>query len=357
MSACLAWVAPRSSSPCCSSWRASGRCTPTASDSSAPYIGDWASHLDVTPGQAFLLDQPGADLDRVLTFGEDANRMGAVGLVSADGDQAIYPVAYHDFFGAVIRPQLDIDPASATYFDKWGNRAITFGPNVDPELVALVGARWLYVRGDEVPTVPDAVERFRDEAGDVTVYEVPSSFPRAFLAGGVRVEPNPGAVVSALAVADLATLRGTAFVADGRDADVLESVPRADGSVAAGDATIVSMTPDRVEVEVRASGPAVLVLTDVMAPGWIAERDGVRVPIATVDRAFRGVAVDGSTSRVVLWYGPGFTVVGFMGAGAALLGALALAWFVRRADGRRLAPSSTLSPAPPGIGGDSLEDR
>ena len=88
----------------------------------------------------------------------------------------------------------------------------------------------------------------------------------------------------------------------------------------AGDATIVSMTPDRVEIEVRADGPAVLVLTDVMAPGWIAERDGVRVPIATVDRAFRGVAVDGSTSRVVFWYGPRFTVVGFLGAGLAFAG-------------------------------------
>jgi hypothetical protein len=321
------------------------------------YMGDWASHLDVTPGQAFLLDQPGAGLDRVLTFGENANRMGAVGLVSADGTQAIYPVAYHDFFGALIRPQLDVDPASATYFDKWGNRAITFGPKVDPELVALVGARWLYVRGDDVPTVPDAVPRFHDMAGDVTVYEVPTAFPRAFLAGGVRVERTPADVVSALAVADLGTLRGTAFVADGQDADLLGSVLRADATADAGDATIVSMTPDRVEVDVRADGPAVLVLTDVMAPGWIAERDGVRVPIATVDRAFRGVAVDGSTSRVVFWYRPGFTVVGFIGAGVALLAALGLAWFVRRSDGRRATPSSTLSPVPPAPGDRPLEDR
>ena len=193
-----------------------------------PYIGDWASSLGLTPGQQFILAQPGADRERVLSFGENVNRMAAVGLLQADGTQAIYPVAYHALFGALIRPQLDMDPAAATYFDKWGNRAITFGPNVDPELVALVGARWLYVRGEEVPTVPDAVPRFRD--GDVTVYEVPSVLPRAFLAGAVQVRPDPDEVVADLSAADLATLRGTAFVVEGSDAEILGSVPRADAA-------------------------------------------------------------------------------------------------------------------------------
>jgi uncharacterized membrane protein YfhO len=94
------------------------------------------------------------------------------------------------------------------------------------------------------------------------------------------------------------------------------------------------MTPDRVEVAVHASAPAVLVLTDVMAPGWIAERDGSSVEIATVDGAFRGVAVDASTSRVVFRYVPTFTYAGFLLAGVALLGALAWAWLVRRHDRR-----------------------
>jgi hypothetical protein len=319
-----------------------------------PYMGDWTTNLGPTPGQAFILEQPGADLDRVLSFGEDANRMGAVGLLQADGNQAIYPVAYHDFFGALIRPQLDMDPAAATYFDEWGNRAITFGPNVDPELVALAGARWLYVRGDEVPTVPDAVPRFHD--GDVTVYEVPSALPRAFLVSGVLAEPDPAGVFAALAAADLDTLRSTAYVA-GPDASALGSPPTGEEAGAAGTATIVSMTPDRVDIDVHADGPAVLVLTDVMAPGWNAERDGVTAPIATVDGAFRGVAVDAGTSHVVFRYVPLFTYVGFAVALLALLAALSWAWLVRRSDGRRATASSTLSPAPPDAGGRTLEDR
>ena len=320
-----------------------------------PYVGDWATYLDTTPGQAFLLEQPGIDRERVLTFGEQANRMGAAGLLQADGYQAVYPLTYHRYFGALIDPQLDTDPVAATYYRKWGNCAITFGPLVDPELVALDGVRWLYVRGDEVPSVPDAVPRFQD--GDVTIYEAPSVLPRAFLAGGLRVGTDPLAVIDALAAADLETLRGTAFVAEGRDAELLESVPRTDGAAAAGAATIVSLTPDRVEIGVEADAPAVLILTDVMAPGWIAERDGAEIPIATVDGAFRGVAVDASTSTVVFRYVPTFTYLGFVAAGLSLLAAIGWALLVRRRDGRSSEPSSTLSPAPLETGGDSLEDR
>jgi hypothetical protein len=323
-----------------------------------PYVGSWAANLDPTPGEAFLLEQPGIDRERVLAFEENPNRLAAGGLLMADGYQAVYPLTYHRYFGALIDPQLDTDPGSATYYRKWGNRAITFGPLVDPELVALAGVRWMYVRGDEVPSVPDATPRFQD--ADVTIYEVPSVRPRAFLAGGLQVESDPEAVIAALAAADLPTLAGTAFVAEGRDTDTLDAVPRADGTdlSTAGTATILSMTPDRVELGIAADRPAVLVLTDVMAPGWVAERDGTGVPIATVDGAFRGVAVDPSTSRVVFRYVPTFTYLGFVTAGLSLLAALAWAWLVRRRDGRAVERSTTLSPpSPTALGGEPQEDR
>jgi uncharacterized protein DUF6044 len=319
------------------------------------YVGSWAANLDLTPGEAFLLEQPGIDRDRVLTFGEQPNRLGAVGLLMADGYQAVYPLTYHRLFGALIDPQLETDPVAATYYRKWGNRAITFGRLVDPELVALSGVRWLYVRGDEVPSVPDAEVRFRE--GDVTIYEAPSVLQRAFLAGGLRVERDSGEVVRSLAEADLQTLGRTAFIAEGTDADILAGVPRDHVPEDVGTASILLLTPDRVEVDVKAAGPAALVLTDVMAPGWIAERDGAPVPIATVDGAFRGVAVDPSTSRVVFRYIPLFTYVGFIVAVLALLATLAWAWLVRRSDGRHTTPSSTLSLAPAGPGDRPAEDR
>jgi hypothetical protein len=311
-------------------------------------LGTWAHRLAETPGQAFLLRQPGIAVDRVLTFGDSANRMGVVGLLQVDGYEPVYPLTYHNFFGALIKPQLAVSPDAATYYRSWGSRAYTFGPRVDPELVALVGARWLYVKGTEVPTVPGIIARFHE--GEVTVYEVPDVLPRAFVAGRTLVAPDAAAVVTELGAADLATLRGTVIVAAGPDADVLSAGtganPGAEPGAAdepAGSATIISYTPDEVVVSVSASRLATLVLTDVMAPGWIAERDGVTVPIATVDGAFRGVPIGPDSKQVVFRYRPWFTMIGFIAAGLAFVVLVVWTAWLRRRD-RRSASQVGLDP-------------
>ena len=252
-------------------------------------------------------------------------------MLQVDGYQSIYPETYHAFFGALIAPQLAGDPGLAIYYGKWGNRTVTFGPDVDPELVALSGARWLYVLGKEVPTVPGIVARFQDGAS--TVYEVPSVLPRAFVAGGLETRRDLADVVASLAAADLDRLRGTLYVTSGQEADTLRGGMPADlVDGPGGTATIATYTPDRVVVDVAADRPGVLVLTDVMAPGWVAERDGIEVPIATVDATFRGVSVDGSTRQVVFRYVPIFTYAGFGLAAIALACAIAWALGVRRRD-------------------------
>ena len=40
----------------------------------------------------------------------------------------------------VSRATFAVDPAMAVYYRTWGGRAITFGPLVDPEIVALCAA-------------------------------------------------------------------------------------------------------------------------------------------------------------------------------------------------------------------------
>lgn len=287
-----------------------------------PNISSYAVALAETDGERFLAAQPGIAEDRVLTFGDQANRMAIPGFLQADGYQAIYPLSYHDFFGQLIAPQLAANPATADYFNKWGARAYAFGPNVDPELVALSGVRWLYVVGDQVPTIPGIVSRFH--AGDVTVYEVPTVLPRAFVAGAIATEPSDAAVMAALSSASLDTLRAEAFVSSAAGpVDVLPDTP-ADGTPAgpAGTATIGAATPDRVVVNVQADRAGMLVLTDVMAPGWVAELDGRAVPIVTVDGTFRGVALDAGSHQVAFRYEPTFTYLGF---GLAALAAVVLA--------------------------------
>ena len=297
-------------------------------------LGSWAERLDETSGQAFLKAQVGIATDRVMTFGDHPNRMGALGLLQVDGYQAIYPVTYHAFFGALIGPHLDMDPARAPYYRSWGNRAYAFGPEVDPQLVALAGVRWLYVAGDDVPTVPGLIERFRD--GPVTVYEVPSALPRAFLADTVVIEATTSGVIGAMADAGLDELRTTAWLVDGAQARSLRSqLPTEASAGTTGSATIIDYAPDEVEIQVRADRPSILVLTDVMAPGWVAERDGSPVDVATVDGTFRGVVVGPDTKRVVFRYRPLFTYLGFAIAVMALGASIVWAWWIRRRENMR----------------------
>ncbi len=305
-----------------------------------PYVNSFAASLGATSGITYLLAQPDIAASRVLTFGDHPSRMAYHGLRQADGYQSIYPLVYHELFDRVIAPQLATSEKRRRYYEQWGSRAYTFGPNVDPELVRLIGARWLYVRGDEVPTVESAVERFRD--GNVTVYEVPDAFPRAFLTAGLRTAGDRRTVLDELAAADLPTLRGSAF-ATTSEAQAAR-LPSAGVSGTAGSASIVMDQPDVIEVDVDATGPATLVLTDVMAPGWRAEVDGQPASIATVDGAFRGVAVTSSTERVVFRYRQVATEAGFAIAFGS--GIVAIVWCLalRRRDRRWGALRSGAAP-------------
>lgn len=329
------------------------------------YISTFDDRLALTPAQAFLLRQPGIASDRVLTFGDHANRMAFQGLRQADGYQAIYPLAYHGFFGAMTAPGLALDPARYEYFHSWGARAYTFRPEVDPELVSLAGARWLYVRaapGTNVPTVPGLVPRFQD--GQVTVYENPAAFERAFLVGAVAPQPDSAAVLAALARAGLDELKGTAIATNTEIAGlgpegqaIAPGAGGGGGAGGAGGATIVEDAPDRIVVKVAPDRPSLLVLTDAASPGWVAEVDGRPAPIATVDGAFRGVAIGPQARRVVFDYRPDFTAFGAMAAGLALVVLAGWALVERRRGRRPFGPSSTLSqPSTPAAGRRGADD-
>jgi uncharacterized membrane protein YfhO len=75
-----------------------------------------------------------------------------------------------------------------------------------------------------------------------------------------------------------------------------------DGS--AGHARIVSWRPDRIEIETDSNLGGMLALHDTYYPGWIAEIDGVRVPILRADVLFRGLEVPAGRRGVVFRFAP-----------------------------------------------------
>jgi len=62
--------------------------------------------------------------------------------------------------------------------------------------------------------------------------------------------------------------------------------------------------PNRVELAVEANGPAFLVTSDVMYPGWRAELDGRKIELRVTNGAFRGLEIPSGNHKVVMWFSP-----------------------------------------------------
>lgn len=86
----------------------------------------------------------------------------------------------------------------------------------------------------------------------------------------------------------------------------------------AGSARVASWRPGRIEVEVVASGPGVLVLHDTHYPGWVVEVDGRPARLLRADVLFRAVEVGAGRHRVEFRYEP-LGMANLMDAAASLV--------------------------------------
>ncbi len=84
-------------------------------------------------------------------------------------------------------------------------------------------------------------------------------------------------------------------------------------------AEVAERTPNRLRI--RAEGPGLLIISEVMYSGWRATVNGVNVPIETVERILRGVQIGAGTQDVVLEFRPGLV---YAGAAFTLLGLVLL---------------------------------
>jgi hypothetical protein len=100
----------------------------------------------------------------------------------------------------------------------------------------------------------------------------------------------------------------------------------------------VSGTPEGDQVDLRnykssapsvgvySNGPALLVLSEVDVPGWVATVNSAKAEIVRVDGVLRGIAIPAGRSRVELYYRPMpvyfgavLTVLTFLGVGLGKL--------------------------------------
>ena len=305
-----------------------------------PGLGTYAREMQPDRAMQFIAAQPNDGIHRTLAGGAPSNRMVLTGADEAGGYQSIYPLAYHMLFGGLIDPYLRTNPAMYRYFHSWGNRASVFGPGLDPELLDLMGVRWVYalrmpLEGPELKPV--------FESGQATVYENTTVFPRAFIVHELRSFASADEALAGLTAASGADLRRIGYVLDG---DALAPTTAGTGDESQDAVEIVRYTPDAVTIRASTQLGGVLVLTDTYAAGWTVSVDGAPAAIAPVDLAYRGVPVPSGVSTLEFRYRPTFTYVGLLIAAGVVLGIVT--WLVVGALSRR--PRSGAPPSGARIG-------
>jgi hypothetical protein len=142
------------------------------------------------------------------------------------------------------------------------------------------------------------------------VYRAPKAFPRAWLVHQTVLAPSQDAAFDQIDKNDLHT------------AAIVEAplpVALQQGNVAADFVRFRSWAPEQFTMDVTASSNALLVLSEMYYPGWVARVNGKPVTIQRVDGTFRGIVVSAGPNQVELEYAPTSFRIGAVISGLTLV--------------------------------------
>lgn len=134
--------------------------------------------------------------------------------------------------------------------------------------------------------------------------------PRCYAASKVRAVANEAEAKKALAEVDF------------RDEVVVEGQAPA-GSVGPAEVRFESYRDNEVVLRVKAVGPALVVCSETLYPGWRATIDDRETPILRTNRAFRGIAVPAGDHRIRMAFTPTRMYAGGVVTLAAMLAMIA----------------------------------
>jgi hypothetical protein len=184
--------------------------------------------------------------------------------------------------------------------------------DVQPKAALLGALNVKYIAADFPIESRDLIERYR--SGETIVYEYQRALPRAFMVDQIDVARSSDEAAHWL---EFAALDKTAIV---------EGLPYPINLPAtSSEARVIDWQADRIKIE--ATGPGLLVLSEVIAPDWAATLDGESSAIFATDVALRGVYVPWGAHTIELVYQPRRV---YAGAIISVLGliACAAAWLI-----------------------------
>ncbi len=189
-------------------------------------------------------------------------------------------------------------------------------------LYDLLNARYVIARKD-VALDWDKFELAFDGDPELNVYRNRSALPRAFLVHQAVGVPDHEAAWAAVHAPGFDP--ATEVVVEGE-------APLLAPAVGPEEVEIVTYGPNEIVVEVEASAPGVLVLSEVFYPGWrVMEEGGGQGTVQRVNYAFRAAAVEPGTARLRFVYAPPSYRLGAVISGVTALALLSGAvWLWRR---------------------------
>jgi hypothetical protein len=145
------------------------------------------------------------------------------------------------------------------------------------------------------------------------ILEMPTQ-PRVFLASRAQVFDRLEDELEALGKPDL-DLSDQVLLAATEGQNTLDLPPSAGGS---GEARLHRPRPSQMEIEVRASGSSLLVISEHFDPGWKATVDGKPAPVWEADLVAMAIAVAPGHHRVTVSFWPVGLTLGLAIALAAI---------------------------------------
>lgn len=159
---------------------------------------------------------------------------------------------------------------------------------------------------------PGWFEKVFAEEG-IEIYKNLRAWPRAYLVGGVRVEPDPERLLDLMLHPDYDPAKEVLV-----EAKPATPLPES-GAADLGEATVTGRTSLTLTIEANAKAPAVLAAADAYYPGWNAYVNGKRAETFPAYYAFRGVVVPEGKSTVVFRYEPLSALAGLVISSLTLL--------------------------------------
>ena len=249
-----------------------------------PAISDWADAGLPMPDslrQMMTATTPPLRTDFLSATAESRSAADLFEMPSASGDNAFLVLSYYE-----LRQTFSDEPP-------W-TRKLRFRDLDNPWIQALnvgyvieEGSERRPLNGNSYELLP-----FRK----VHIYKVRDPLPRYYLQNRIRSVSNSQEA--------LTVIRNPAF--NPLEETLVEGLPaewRPD-SAASGSVKVVRYENNRVELDVRTSGRALLASSDIFYPGWTATVNGRPVDIFPTNVAFRGIPLEPGENHIVLNYFP-----------------------------------------------------